>query len=236
MNGKLFVIALAGVLASCGSPEPLQSSGSLQVLPGNELPAPGAADLIGSSRPYLVGPLDKLQVEVYGIPDLQSRQVQVDASGRLSFPLAGAVEVAGKTPFEIERLIEQRLREAFIRNPQVTVNLVEAVSQRVTIDGEVKDPGLYPVVGRMTLMRAVAGAKGLTEFARLDDVIVFRTVGGKRMAAVYNMKAIRRGAYPDPEIYADDVVIVGDSPQRRMWKDLIAAAPLISTPLIIALQ
>lgn len=236
MRGKLFMIALSATLAACGSSEPIRSSGSLQVLPANELPAPDVADLARPNRPYLVGPLDKLRIEVYGIQDLQARSVQVDSGGRLSFPLAGMVEVAGKSPFDIERLLEQRLREAFIRNPQVTVNLEEAVSQRITIDGEVKDPGLYPVVGRLTLLRAIAGAKGTTEFAKLDDVVVFRTVRGQRMAAVYNMKAIRRGAYPDPEVYADDIVIVGDSPQRRLLKDIIASAPLLTTPLIIALQ
>ena len=97
-------------------------------------------------------------------------------------------------------------------------------------------PGLYPVVGRMTLMRAVATAKGTTEFARLDDVVVFRTVGDRQMAALYNLGAIRRGAYPDPELYASDVVVVGDSPGRRLFRDILQAAPLITAPIIAYLS
>jgi polysaccharide export outer membrane protein len=110
------------------------------------------------------------------------------------------------------------------------------VSQVVTVDGQVRQPGLYPVVGGMTLMRAVATAQGTSEFARLRDVVVFRTVGGQNMAALYNLDAIRRGLYPDPEIFANDVVIVGDSPARRIFRDVLQAAPLITTPIIALLQ
>ncbi|MBC7042118.1 polysaccharide export protein, partial [Salmonella enterica subsp. enterica serovar Enteritidis] len=82
---------------------------------------------------------------------------------------------------------------------------------------------LYPVNGRMTLMRAVATAKGTTEFAKLDDVVIFRTVNGQKMAALYNLKAIRQGAYDDPEVFANDVVVVGDSPARRLFKDILTS-------------
>ncbi|WP_196782026.1 hypothetical protein, partial [Salmonella enterica] len=75
----------------------------------------------------------------------------------------------------------------------------------------------------MTLMRAVATAKGTTEFAKLDDVVIFRTVNGQKMAALYNLKAIRQGAYDDPEVFANDVVVVGDSPARRLFKDILTS-------------
>jgi len=88
----------------------------------------------------------------------------------------------------------------------------------------------------VTLMRAVAAAKGLNEYARLDDVVIFRTVQGERMAALYNLGAIRRGLYADPRIYADDVVIVGDSEARRRFQQFIQALPLITTPIVLALQ
>ena len=173
---------------------------------------------------------------MFGIDELSQREVQTDASGRISFPLAGVVEAAGRTPGEIEDIIEDRLRNRFVRDPQVTVNLKETVSQVITVDGQVKEPGLYPVVGRMTLMRAVATAKGTAEFAKLDDVVIFRTVDGQQLAALYNLKAIRRGNYDDPEVFANDVVIVGDSTARRLFKDALQVVPLLTTPLIIALQ
>ena len=200
------------------------------------LPPPSRGDLVAENRAYLIGPFDKLVIDVFGIEDLSKKEVQTDAGARFSFPLAGVVEAGGKTPHEIEQLIEQRLRGSYVRDPQVTVNLRETVSQVVTVDGQVREPGLYPVVGRMTLMRAVATAKGLAEFAKQSDVVVFRTVQGRKMAALYNLKQIRRGVYEDPEIYANDVVVVGDSQARRLFRDVLQAAPLLTTPLILFLQ
>ncbi|MFV3561689.1 hypothetical protein ACNJFJ_21295, partial [Mycobacterium tuberculosis] len=89
---------------------------------------------------------------------------------------------------------------------------------------------------QMTLMRVVASAKGLNEFARQDDVVILRTVGTKKMAGLYNIAAIRRGLYDDPPVYANDVIIVGDSPQRRLFRDFVALSPLIAGPLIAILN
>jgi polysaccharide export outer membrane protein len=116
------------------------------------------------------------------------------------------------------------------------VNLVETVSQVVTVEGQVAQPGLYPVVGRMTLLRAIATARGMTQAANQRDVVVFRTVSGQNMAALYNVDAIRRGSYADPDIYANDVVVVGESRARRLFETLLQAAPLLTTPLILLLQ
>ena len=98
------------------------------------------------------------------------------------------------------------------------------------------EPGLYPVTNQMTLMRALASAKGLAEFAKQDDVVILRTVEGRKMAGLYNVGAIRRGAYDDPAVYANDVIVVGDSPQRRMFRDFVSLSPLLAAPLIAVLQ
>lgn len=222
--------------SACAGKPVLGGDPALKVVQGTVLPAPERSDLTALERPYLIGPFDKLKIDVFGIEDLSDKEVQVDASGRISFPLAGIVEVAGKTPGEIETLLTRQLAARYVRNPQVTVNLLETVSQVMTVEGEVREPGLYPVIGRMTLLRAVARAKGTTEFSRLDDVVVFRTVKGQRYAALYNLTSIRRGTYEDPEIYASDVVVVGNSSARKLFKDLLQIAPLLTTPLIIALQ
>lgn len=236
MKHKVAISLLLLGLAACAGTQPLGGSSSIQVVEGNSLPAPGRADLQQDDRPYLIGPFDKLVIDVFGIEDLSKKEVQTDASGRISFPLIGVVEAAGKTPGELADAIEEALRGRFVRNPQVTVNLQETVSQVVTVEGQVRDPGLYPVFGKMTLMRAIATAKGLSEFAKLDDVVVFRTVNGQKMAALYNLKQIRRGAYDDPEVFANDVVIVGDSQARRIFKDILQASPLITTPIIALIQ
>jgi polysaccharide biosynthesis/export protein len=237
MKNLSLAVLLSSLLIGCGGKSlPLGGANGMTVLQSTQLPPPDRVDILGESRPYLIGPFDKLLIDVFGIEELSSKEVQTDASGRISFPLAGIIEAAGKTPGEIEQEIENRLRSRFVRDPQVTVNLKETVSQVITVDGEVKEPGLYPVVGKMTLMRAIATAKGTAEFAKLDDVMIFRTVKGQEYAAVYNLKAIRRGNYDDPEVFANDVVVVGDSTARRRFKDILQIAPLLTTPLILLLQ
>jgi polysaccharide biosynthesis/export protein len=243
MNIKNLIVVFTMLLCGCfGGKQltPLQvaalGNSQVQVVDSNELPAPGRTDMLGESRPYLIGPFDKLTIDVFGIDELSKKEVQTDASGRISFPLAGVIDAAGRTPNEVEQIIEAKLRGRFVRDPQVTVNLKETVSQVIAVDGEVKQSGLYPVVGKMTLMRAVATAGGTSEFAKLDDVIVFRTVNGQKMAGLYNLKSIRTGVYDDPEVFANDVVYVGDSPARRRFKDILQVLPLLTTPLVFLLQ
>jgi polysaccharide export outer membrane protein len=205
------------------------------MMPGDQMPAPSVADLQASERPYRVGPFDKLVIDVFGSEELSKKEVQVDASGRITFPLIGTIEVAGRTPGEVSAIMQDLFRGRFIRDPQISVNLKEIVSQTVTIGGEVKKPGVYPIVGKMTLMTAVASAEGWTDIASKGEVVVFRTVADKDYAAVYNMKAIQRGNYPDPEVYAGDIVMIGESQTRKVWKDFLAASPLIA-PVIYMLD
>lgn len=219
-------------LSACAGPTILGQSPDVTSVSNEGLPEPTRVDLMSSNRPYLIGPFDKLKIDVFGIEDL-SKEVQIDASGRLSFPLIGVVEASGLTPDELADQIEIRLQGQFVRKPEVTINLEETVSQVITVDGQVDKPGLYPVIGRMTLMRAIATAGGTAEFAKLSDVVIFRSVNGQQLAGLYNMKAIRRGNYKDPEVFANDVIVVGDSQARRLFRDLIQASPFITTPLLI---
>jgi len=165
-----------------------------------------------------------------------SREVQVDPGGSITLPLVGTVDARGKTSVELARAIEAALRGRFVRDPQVTVNVKSSVSQVVSVDGQVAEPGLYPVTNQMTLGRAIASAKGLSEFAKLDDVVILRTVNGQRMAGLYNMTAIRRGLYADPPVYPNDMIVVGDSPARRLFKDFVSVTPLLAAPLIALIQ
>lgn len=214
-----------------GAPPP-QSSSSLSVLDGaTQLPAPVRTDLTAEPRQALIGPLDTISVDVFGVPEL-SRQMQVDASGGIAMPLVGTMEAGGKTAGELARDIENALNGRYVRNPSVTVNINSSVSQVVTVDGQVAEPGLYPVTNQMTLLRTIASARGLTEFARQDEVVILRQVNGQKFAGLYDINAIRRGIYEDPAIYANDIVVVGDSPVRRLFRDLVATAPLIAAPLV----
>lgn len=236
MRKLCIALLVASALAGCARHEPLRSNGQLTVVEGSSvLPPPGRADLTAADRPALIGPLDTIEVDVFNVPDL-NREMQVDASGRIAMPLAGTIDVRGKTASEVATEISQALRARYVRNPEVTVNIKSSVSQVVTIDGQVVEPGLYPVTNQMTLMRVIASAKGLSEFARQDDVVILRTVGNQRMAGLYNVAAIRRGAYDDPPVYANDVIVVGDSPQRRLFRDFVSLSPILAAPLIAIVQ
>jgi polysaccharide export outer membrane protein len=231
----LLACFLPMALCSCNSSMiPMRNSPGLQIVSSYKMPAPTDRDLLASDRPYRVGPFDKLTIDVFGSQELTNKEVQVDASGRLTFPLVGTVEVAGKTPGEIGDILETLFRGRFIKNPQITVNLKEIISQTVTIGGEVKKPGVYPIVGKMTLMTAIASAEGWTDVSTKSEVVVFRTVEDKDYAAIYNVRAIQRGNYADPEIYSRDIVMVGESQSRKIWKDFLGASPLLA-PVIYLL-
>jgi polysaccharide export outer membrane protein len=232
-NSPGFYLLLAALSVSgCASTgSKIGGAPGLEVVESNALPVPTVADLAADERPYRVGPFDVLNIDVYGSEELSKREIQVDASGRITFPLIGTIEVAGRTPGEVSELMADSFRGRFIRNPQITVNLKEIFSQQVTISGEVKKAGVYPIVGKMTLLTAIASAEGWTELSKKGEVVVLRTVGDRDYAALYDVRAIERGRYADPEIYANDIVIVGSSEGRKILRDGLqltaGLAPLI---------
>lgn len=222
------------MLIACAGRNELVGRPDLTVVQNASLPPPQQSDLILQQRSYAVGPLDRVLVEVYGAPDL-SRTVQVDASGVIGLPLIGRLQAAGKTPSDLAAMVESRLRGAYVRDPHVTVS-VDTNSQTITVDGQVDKPGIYPVLGRMTLMKAVASAQGASENADTNFTVVYRQVGGKQMAALYDLRAIRSGLYADPEIYPNDVVYVGESGGRRAFQLLIQSGALLTAPLVAILN
>jgi polysaccharide biosynthesis/export protein len=221
-------------LAGCGAPK-LVDTGAVGIRTSDTLPPPTTADLVAGERPHYIGPFDRISVDVLGLPEL-SRDLRVDAAGHVAVPLAGSVSVIGKSPEELAQDIEARLRDTYVRDPSVTVAVLETVSQTVTIDGEVRVPGIYPVLGQMTLMRAIASAQGTSDFALTSHVLVFRTVEGRQMAALYDLRAIRAGAYEDPGIYTNDIVVVSESRARRLFPQLAQMAGVLVAPLVTILD
>lgn len=198
----------------------------------SELPGPEGQVGADQGYTYHIGPYDKLIIDVFGVEGLADRRITADGSGGITLPIAGPVNLNNLTVGEATDRIAQQLRVGYVRNPRVSVNLEQSVSRFVTIDGEVKQSGNYPVVSGMTLMRGVAAAQGAGEFAKLQDVVIHRKVEGRQMIALYDLQAIRRGAYADPVLYPGDIVVVGDSPGRRLVQQLVQVAPLLVAPLI----
>lgn len=171
---------------------------------------------------YRVGPFDQLQVSVFGVPEL-SGTAQVDGEGRLTLPLIGGVDAMGMTPPELAVELERAYGLRFVRNPSITVRVTTPQSQRLVVSGAVREPGVFPVQGRVTLTQAVAQAKGVGEYADQSNVIVLRAINGQRAAARFDLREIEAGRMADPEMAPGDTVIVDTARARRLIRDL---APL----------
>ncbi|RST32015.1 polysaccharide export protein [Sphingomonas ginkgonis] len=223
-SAALPLVAAAVLLSGCAG-SPTLGSGSSAVTVSQALPAPDATISTVDFSNYRIGPRDQLSVEVFGAPELK-REGEVDAAGNLSLPLVGTVAVGGKTPGEVRDIVTTQLRGRYIKDPQVTVNITKAVGQSITVDGAVREPGTYPVLGRMTLQQAIAAAKGSSDLANLDNVVVFRNVNNQKMAALFSLKRIRAGQMPDPLVYGNDIVVVGENATRRFLRDL-GSVPLL---------
>ena len=176
---------------------------------------------------YRVGAQDLLEISVFQVNDL-NRTVRVNSNGQISLPLIGVVQAGGNTVQELEALIAARLTEGYLQSPQVSVFVKEFTSQRITLEGAVKNPGIFPVTGKMSLLQAIALGGGVTDLANLQGVVVFRTVDGKKMAAVFDLKQIRAGDAQDPQVYGDDIVVVDQSGAKTGLRRILEAMPVLN--------
>ncbi|MDO9589211.1 MAG: polysaccharide biosynthesis/export family protein [Brevundimonas sp.] len=177
---------------------------------------------------YRIGVGDKLDVRVFQVEDLSFEELVVDTSGNINMPLIGVVHGAGRTAGEMSSDIAARLAAQYLRNPEVTVTVREAASQKITVDGAVTKPGVYVMRGSTSLLQAVAMAEGPTPVADLTKVAVFRTVGGQRSVALFDLAAIRQGRASDPEVLGDDVVVVDTSRLNSALREILGAVPALA--------
>lgn len=189
--------------------------------------APDAAKPAVFPEDYTVSPGDTLAIGVFQAEAL-SKDYKVDLAGNIAMPLIGSVQAVGKTTPALKTEIAKRLDERYMRNPDVTVSVKESLARNVTVDGAVRQPGVFPVAGEMTLIQAVALARGTDETANPHRVAIFRTVGGKRMAAAFDLTNIRRGQAQDPTVYAGDVVVVDGSRTNLAFKNILQTLPVLS--------
>ena len=173
---------------------------------------------------YRIGPQDVIQVSVFMVPEL-SRTVQISDAGAANLPLIGEVPVAGKTGREVEQDITRLLKAKYLQKPQVSVFVKEYNSQRITVEGAVKHPGVFPIQGGMSLLQAVATAQGMDEISD-NTVLVFRNSDGQRKAARFDISEIRSGEAPDPELVAGDVVVAGTSSIKKSFNGFMKVLPI----------
>jgi polysaccharide export outer membrane protein len=176
---------------------------------------------------YKIAPLDKLSIKVFKAEDL-SGDYEVDLAGHISLPLVGEVDAVNLTTAELDERLTKLLGEKYFEHPDVSVAIKESTAHVVTVDGAVQSGGQFPVAGPMTLIQAVALAKGTREDAHPRRVAVFRTIDGRRAAAAFDLTAIRRGEADDPKIYPGDIIVVDGSAIKATQKQLLQTVPLFA--------
>jgi polysaccharide export outer membrane protein len=218
---KLVVLAAAALLTACadsrGGPIPYDVA----------LGSPDAPTIAPLGSDYRIAPMDTLSVKVFRSQDL-SGDYQVDLTGNISLPLVGEVAAANLTTAQLDQKLTEVLGAKYFENPDVSVGIKSSTRRSVTVDGAVKQAGTFPIVGPTSLMQAVALAGGTTEDANNRRVAVFRTVGGQRQGAAFDLAAIRHGQAKDPAIYPGDIVIVDGSSVKQGFKKFLQSIPLLA--------
>ena len=130
-----------------------------------------------AEKDYLIGVGDVLEVQVWQEPDL-SRTVKVRLDGKISLPLAGDVQAAGKTTGELDQFLEKKIAD-LVTEPAVSVMLVENRSRRYYVVGQVGQPGEFPIEFPLTILQAIARSGGFQEWAKREEIKVVRRQGGK---------------------------------------------------------
>ncbi|MBJ7532842.1 polysaccharide export protein [Rhodomicrobium vannielii ATCC 17100] len=179
-----------------------------------------------ASKTYKIGPLDVVDITVFNVPEL-SKTVQVSEAGTINFPLIGEFQAGGKTGREVERELSLKLGDKYLQNPQITVFIKNYNSQRVTLEGAVKKPGVYPITGGLSLLQAVAQAQGFEDKAD-ETVLIFRQVNGERQVAKYDVSRIRDGRAEDPALEAGDVIVAPSSSVKEGIGAVFKALPLFT--------
>ena len=231
---QLVCLLFAPLLASCAtSGGPIGQDPSIAVADLTVLPAPSGSEITAANAIELVRPLDVLDISVFGVEELSREEVRVGLEGYFDYPLIGAVQANGRSLAEIGHEMEVRFADSYVRNPDIQVNFVSREGQVFTIGGEVRMPGQYPIVQPTSLLEAIALGQGRSDYAQLQEVMIFREVDGQRFIGIYDVSAIQRGNYADPQIYAHDVIVVGESPSTRQLAKLTPLVPLVTSPLIL---
>lgn len=197
MSGRAFLIAslLAAACAGKGAP-----------IPGNTV---GDELVVFDER---LGVDDVFTIRVVGEPDLTG-EFRVGVDGTIDYPYLGRMQIVGKSPGEVQQEITKRLKDGYIRSPQVNILVKELNSRKIVVLGQVQKPGPVVYFPRMTIVDTIAAAGGFTETAAKNTVRVRRERNGKVLTNDYRVADISEGRQPNVVMLPGDVVVV----EERMF-------------------
>lgn len=207
-TARSIVLSMSLVIPLCGQSQSASPSATDQAV---QPASTGSSTTGGSphSDSYTIGNDDVLAVSVWKEPDL-TKSIPVRSDGKISMPLIGEIQAAGRTPLQLEREITDKLH-SFITAPEVTVVVEKINSKKFNVLGEVSHPGSYPLVQASTIVDAIALAGGFRDFAKKTGVYVLRKgADGKETKISFNYKDFIKGKNPGQNIQLEpnDTIIV----------------------------
>jgi len=173
----------------------------------SQRPAPINAEIIPSED--RVGSDDSFEVRVYGESEL-SGVFRVAADGTIDYPMAGRIHVGGLRTGEIQELLISKLKDKYLKDPQIVVSVKDRNGQKVTVLGQVGHPGQIGYYPNMTIVDAIATAGGFSGIAAKNSVKLRRNVSGKIETNIYPVADISEGRSPNVMILPGDVLVVDE--------------------------
>jgi polysaccharide biosynthesis/export protein len=203
-NGAGFLLIMLSAIGFTPAPSPAQQVPSAEN---------STADVHTATKPhdaaYLIGSSDVLAITVWKEPEI-SKSVPVRPDGKISLPLVGELQAAGRTPLQLEQDIASKLK-TYITNPDVNVIVQQINSEKFNILGRVGRPGSFPLTGATTVLDAIAIAGGFQDFAKQKGVYILRqNPGGSQTRIPFNYKDVVKGKHPEQNIklQSGDTVVV----------------------------
>lgn len=186
---------------------PQQMAAASTTVPVSSLGTGGANP--GEQSDFVIGSEDVLAINVWKEPEV-SHILVVRSDGKISLPLLGDIQAAGKTPKQLQTEITQGL-SSYISAPEVTVIVQTINSKRYSILGKVARAGSSPLAGPMTVLDAIAAAGGFQDFAKRKKVYILRTGSdGREQRIAFNYPQVIKGEHPEQnvQLQARDIIIV----------------------------
>ena len=213
-SGSSQQVLMAQALAKKQAPD------SSRALQQQLMVAASQASLV-NYKDYQMGPEDQLAIVIFGQDNL-SRELRVNGQGEIAMPLVGVVKVAGMTPQEVQKRLEELYNARFLVNPQITVTVKEFRHQRVAVTGAVIKPGSYEIIGPRTLLEVLSLAGGFSNLGTLgaqagDVVNVIRYQNAPDLAKTVKAGAVQPFA-PKTETMVIDLrrLVSGQEPQLNI--------------------
>jgi polysaccharide export outer membrane protein len=204
--GFLFIALSGSLLGQAPTAIPADRGLPADAAAASPLAAPGSN---AHDNSFVIGNDDQLAINVWKEPDL-TRSIPVRSDGKISLPLVGELQAAGRTPLQLEQEISAKLM-SYITEPEVTVIVQQINSQKFNILGQVAKPGSYPLAAATTILDAIAAAGGFRDFAKQKGIYILRqNASGGEARIPFNYKDVIRGKNPQQNIKLEprDTIVV----------------------------